>query len=307
MTNMTFANNARLVFNQALLSLRKHSPEILLGAGIVGTVVGTVLACKATTKVSGIMEKTKKDIAQIHQCAENPNLIEEYTEEDKKKYLTIVYVKTGLELAKAYAPAVTVGAVSIASILAGHHIIRQRNVALAAAYTAVDRGFKDYRSRVVDRFGEELDRELRFNVKAEEVEEKVAAENGEEKSVKKTVMTAKTDKHNEYTRCFDVGCNGWSKDAEFNLMFLNHMQIECNKILREQGYLFFNDVLDKLGFPKTSVGQVTGWVYNKKVQNVVDFGIYDLNDPQKRDFVNGLERAIWLDFNVYGNILDYVA
>lgn len=307
MSNMIFANNAKLMFNQALLSVRKHSPEILLGVGIVGTVVGAVLACKATTKVSGIMEKTKKDIAQIHECAKNPNLVEEYTEEDKKKALTIVYVKTGLELVKAYAPAVAVEALSITSLLASHHIIRQRNVALAAAYTAVDRGFKSYRSRVVDRFGEELDRELRFNVKAEEVDEKVTTEDGKETTEKRTVMTAKTNKHDEYTRCFDCGCNGWSKDAEFNLMFLNHMQTECNKILRDQGYLFFNDVLDKLGYPKTSIGQVTGWVYNKKVQNVVDFGIYDLNDPKKRDFVNGFERTIWLDFNVYGNILDYVA
>ena len=40
------------------------------------------------------------------------------------------------------------------------------------AYTAVDKSFKDYRSRVVERFGEELDKELKYNIKHKNVAEK---------------------------------------------------------------------------------------------------------------------------------------
>ena len=61
----------------------------------------------------------------------------------------------------------------------------------------------------------------------------------------------------------------------------------------------------------TKAGAVVGWTYkangeNTHGDNYVDFGIYDLYDAQKRAFVNGYERCIWLDFNVDGNILDEI-
>ena len=49
--------NLNRSFNRAGLKLKKYSPEILVAAGIVGTVAGAVMACKATTKVSEIVEK----------------------------------------------------------------------------------------------------------------------------------------------------------------------------------------------------------------------------------------------------------
>ena len=60
-----------------------------------------------------------------------------------------------------------------------------------------------------------------------------------------------------------------------------------------------------LGIPKTQAGQIVGWIYDEKEpmgDNFVDFGIYDINKPSNRDFVNGHERSIWLDFNVDGDI-----
>ena len=52
-----------------------------------------------------------------------------------------------------------------------------------------------------------------------------------------------------------------------------------------------------------------GWIYDEKNpvgDNYIDFGIYDVNKPQNRDFVNGIERVILLDFNVDGNILNLI-
>ena len=80
--------------------------------------------------------------------------------------MAIVYVQTGMKFAKLYGPSVILGALSITSILASNNILRKRNVALSAAYAAIDKGFKEYRSRVIERFGEEVDRELKYNLKA---------------------------------------------------------------------------------------------------------------------------------------------
>ena len=137
-------SNVTRTINKVGFKMKKHSPEILVVAGVVGTVTSAVMACKATTKLDAILDKAKNDIDAIHEAAEHPEkLPEPYTVEDSKKDLTIVYAHTGVELFKLYGPAIAVGALSITSILAGHNILRKRNVALAAAYTAVDKGFKE--------------------------------------------------------------------------------------------------------------------------------------------------------------------
>lgn len=307
MTKITLVNDLTRAFHKVGFQLKKHSPEILIGVGITGAVVSTVLACKATTKVNAILEKTKESVDIIHDGIENGEIDGvECTPEDGKKALAIVYTKAGLEFAKLYAPAIAVGALSITSILAAHNILNKRVVASAAAYAIVDKNFKDYRGRVVDRFGEALDRELRYNIKPQEVEEVVVDDEGNETVVKKTVQTASINEESDYARFFDEYCTGWDKNPEFNLLFLKNQQRFANEKLKAQGYLFLNDVYESLGIPKSQAGQSVGWIYDINdpcCSNYVDFGIYDLHDEQKRLFVNGHERSILLDFNVDGNIL----
>ena len=293
-------------FHKVGFELKKHSPEILLVGGIVGTVTAAVMACKATTKVQDILEETKEQVDAIHTGVEQKNVNgEPYNEEDSKKDLAIVYAQTGIKFAKLYGPAIAVGAFSITSILASNNIMRKRNVALAAAYTAVDTGFKEYRARLIDRFGEELDRELKYNVKTEKVKEIVVDENGEEKTVEKTITTANINEHSEYAKFYDDGCKGWTKDPHLNLMAVRRIQDWCNERLKSRGYMFLNDVYEELGIPKTIAGQSVGWIYDPKDpkrHNFIDFGIYDYDNPRNRDFVNGYERVILLDFNPDGNI-----
>ena len=60
-----------------------------------------------------------------------------------------------------------------------------------------------------------------------------------------------------------------------------------------------------LGIPRCEIGQEIGWVYNPrndKLQNFVDFGIFDIYNKDKQDFVNGFEKVIILDFNVDGPV-----
>lgn len=283
--------------------LRKHSPEILAVAGVVGVVTSAVMACRATTKVGTILDKAKEDITTIHDVAATHSDV--YSKKDSQRDLIITYTNTGKELVKLYGPSVILGALSITSLLASNHILRKRNIALAAAYTAVDTGFKEYRSNVVERFGEDLDRELRYNIKAKEVEEVVVDENGKEKTVTRTVNVADPNKYSEYARIFDCGCTAWEKDAEYNLLFLRTQQNYANDLLRTKGHLFLNEVYDMLGIPRSKAGQIVGWVYdesNPDVDNFVDFGIYDPNNERASAFVNGYERSIVLDFNVDGNI-----
>lgn len=305
MTKIQLMNNVTRIAHKVGFQLKKHSPEIFVAAGVAGTVVSAVVACKATLKVHEVMDKTRNDIEDIHEAMETgvTKAGEKYSEEDSKKDLAIVYAQTGVEFVKLYAPAVILGGLSITSILAGHRILSKRNVALAAAYATVDNGFKEYRGRVIERFGEELDRELKYNIKAHEVEENVVDENGEVHVEKKIIETADIPEHSQYARFFDEACSGWDKDPEYNLMFLRQTQNYANDKLKAKGYLFLNEVYDMLDIPRTQAGQVVGWMLNGDGDGYVDFGIYDVHDERKRAFVNGHERSILLDFNVDGEIL----
>ena len=284
--------------------LKKHSPEILMVTGIAGGVVSAVMACKATTKLSAILDETAGSVDKIHKAAEDKTLTA-YSEEDAKKDLGITYVQAGVKIFKLYAHAVTLGMLSISAILASNDILRKRNAALGAAFAVVDSSYKAYRGKVIERFGKQTDDELRHGLKVEEVERTVKKEGGDEK-VKQTVDTIenRVSYPSEYACFFDRENPEWTTDHDYNLTFLRAQQQHANDLLRVHGYLFLNDVYEMLGFPKTKAGQVVGWVQkpgNNVGDNYIDFGVREVYESDDLDDWNP---TIILDFNVDGNVMD---
>ena len=295
--------------NRTGLKIKKHSPEILLATGTVGVVASTVMACKATLKVEEIVDEAKEKIDTIHQVSADPAMTEKYSEEDGKKDLAIVYTQTAVKFIKLYGPSVTIGVASLACMIGSNRILNKRNAALAAAYAAVDKSFKEYRGRVIERFGKQMDRELRYNIKAQEIEETTVDANGKETITKKTVDVMDPNSYSQYAIVFDDSNEGWDPDPERSKYFLIQQQNWANERLKSRGHLFLNEVYDMLGAKRTKAGAQVGWVYDEKNcegDNFVDFGIFDTNSPNARDFVNGIEKVIVLDFNVDGYILDMI-
>ena len=288
------------VASKTVMKLKKHSPEILVVAGIAGTVVSAVLACKATTKVAEILDETKGTLDTIHEGMETGAINgQEYTTEDGKKDTVVVYAQTGMKLAKLYGPAIILGTLSITSILASNNILRKRNVALGAAYAAIDKSFKEYRGRVIERFGEQVDTELKYGIKAKKFEEiEVDPETGKEKKVKKTVMVADPNLQSDYAVYFDSKSRNYETNPDYNRMFLKAQQAFANDKLQTRGHLFLNEVLDDLDLPRTPAGQVVGWTKDGP-DGYVNFRIVEV----ERETEDGRhEPALLLDFNVEGNI-----
>lgn len=303
---LEIANKASRLFSKAGLSIKKHSPEILMVAGIAGTVVSTVMACKATGKVNDIVEEARATAGVIRDGIETGRINDkECSVEDGQKALTVLYAQTGIKVLKEYAPALIIGGLSITSIVAGHRILKKRNLALAAAYAVVDTGFKQYRKNVTERFGEDVDKELRHGLKTKIIETETVDENGN-KTTKQELIYEMQNKNSDYSKLFDASCKTHTKDPEANLFFLRSIQDWANEKLKAQGYLFLNDVYDMLDFTRTQAGQCVGWVYDpnrpkEEGDNYIDFGIYR---PQNARFINNLEYNIWLDFNVDGPIIE---
>lgn len=294
-------------YKKVELKAIKHSPEILAGVGVVGVVGSLVMACKATTKLSDVLEESKEQLDKIKEVAADPAYEEKYSQDDAKKDTTITYVQTAMKVTKLYAPSVILCASSLGCLLASNNILKKRNAALSAAYMTVDKSFKEYRKRVADRFGEEVEKEIRYNIKAEEITK--VDEDGNEVTETVKVMDGTDDpnSYSDYARFFDESCAAWQNDAEYNLTFLKAQQQYANDLLKARGRLFLNEVYRMLGIDETKAGQVVGWVYNPDNptgDNFVDFGIYNMQRERVRAFVNGYEPNILLDFNVDGVIWD---
>lgn len=298
--------NAQRLFKKCTLTLRKQAPNILVGAGIIGVGVGVYEACKATRKLDVIIDEHREEAHKIEEMSSN-NLL---PEDESKRYLVQetakLYTSTGLKLAKLYGPAVLILSGSVSCILGSHTILTKRNAALGAAYATIDSCFKRYRKNVIEKYGEEIDQELRHGIKLEKPKK------GEVVDISKPRKATSDDEkllsdYSDYARFFDESSINWEKDSEYNLTFLKGVESFANNKLKADGYLFLNDVYSALGIPKSKAGQVVGWIYDpedKTKDSFVDFKIYDITSKAARDFVNGIESRILLDFNVDGNILD---
>lgn len=303
MSRNSIVNKLMIGASKIGFQLRKNSPEILIGVGIVGTVTSAVLACKATLKVNDLLEDAKKEIETIKKIADDPTT--SYTEDDKNKALAIKYTKIGLDFVKLYAPAITVGALSISCLIASHNVLTKRNALLASAYATLDQTWKSYRERVEERFGSDIEKEIRYNLQKDDAE---LATDGEIKEVKSVSSKNKINSCacSEFAKFFDSSSNNWSKDPNYNLMFLRQAEEYANDLLAIKGFVSVNDVYHLLGIPGTPEGQEFGWVYDRNKTKQIDFGIYDMTKEKNRDFVNGYENVILLDFNVEGYLLNRI-
>lgn len=292
--------------NRAGLIAKKFSPEILIGVGVVSIVAGTVMTVKATLKVEEVLEKSNEELAMIEEGIEMLDP-EEYSEEDVKKDKIIVKTQRAVALVKLYSPAIGVTTIGIVAMLGAHRIVKKRNVALIFAYKGMEKAFEEYRVRVIEEFGEEVERRFKHGIIVEEVEEKqLNEETGRNRTVKVEKETI-SDGYSVYAKFFDELNPNYVKNSEYNLMFLRAQQQFATDLLRSRGHVFLNEVYKSLGIPHTGEGALVGWVLGNG-DNYVDFGLYDTRGKARGpiDFVNGNEPAVLLDFNVDGLIYDKI-
>ncbi len=292
--------------SRQLLKVQKHSPVILFAVGVAGMVGTVVLASKATLKVDKILNEHELDkemsggLLDAVEAGERPGT--DYTKEDYQKDMVLLYLRTASKLGKLYAPALACGVVSIAALTGSHYILNSRNVALTAAYAAIEKGYHEYRSRVVNELGEDKDRQFATELEMTEVVETKA--NG--KTVTTQVATG-VKGTSPYAAIFDETNKNWNRHSEYNRLFIQCQQQYANDLLRARGHVFLNDVRDMLGLERIPAGQIGGWVQGpKEGDHYIDFGVFRGDTWMAQQFVNGDEQSVILDFNVDGPVWDKI-
>ena len=278
-----------------LLTLKKQSPHIFFAAGVVGSVTSTVLACRATLKLSSTLDDIQTDLKNVKALESNishstETLDAKYTEAKHKQDIYYVYTKAGMQITRLYAPAVIVGVASITALTGAHIQLSRRNASLMAAYAVLQKAYDDYRERVQELIGEDAELDIYHAAETETVE-------------KEDGKVVDPNKWSPYARFFDEYSVNWEKDPELNKLFVQCQQNYANNLLRARGHIFLNEVYDMLGLDRSKAGAVVGWVIGEEGDNFIDFGIYEAYNTR---FVTGSERSCLLDFNVDGVIYDKI-
>lgn len=288
---------------------KHHSPEILMAVGTVGVVTTTVVACVQTRKLDDVLTEHEENLDRIKALREKSAEVGEPSNYGKETVM--VYTNTTFKIARLYALPLTLGAASLFCFFGAHRILKKRVLALAAAYNTLDAGFKQYRGRVADRFGEEVEKQIRHGITTKEVEETVVDENGEEKTVKNTYEVADGGE-SPYQRYFTRHNPHWDRSPDTMRFFFNSEMGAMNNLLKARahtnpfhvGIVTWNEVLERLGFdiPSDGSGLVVGWMYDADQpygDNYIEFDVKPCFVPGE----NGkLEQAYSIDFNVDGNI-----
>lgn len=284
----------------------KNKPEIYFGLGVACGLGAIGASFYAGTKAKYILETTKKEVNEVKYVWESDEVSKEtYSEQDYKKDLVIAYGRGVGRAAKVIVPIAVLADLSFTFLFKSNHILKNRAAAFGLAYSGLKEQFDKYRERVISDHGEEADRMYAHGLRKEDIEIEETNAKGETKTkkVKGAIIGKNGEEYSQYAKYFDEGCRNWSKNPEDNLVFLRAQERYADDILHTKGHIFLNDVYEALGIPKTEAGQYVGWMLGNG-NDYVDFGIYDMYKETNRDFVNGYEPVILLDFNVDGVISD---
>ena len=297
-------SNSSKTAAKALFHLKKAAPTIAVVSGAAGTVVAGVWAVKKSVDdAPDVLEEVA-----VH--------LEKARKSESKGAMVKAYGYSFGRIIKLYSGPIVVEILSVTGILVGYKVINGRFAAMSATAAALEelnarmeRDHEGYREALKAKFGEDFDKDITWKGEGTRIEHPspIDPETGEYGEYKIDDSTPLTEGISPYAVIFDEMSTEWSKDPEYNKMTLLRIQQTCNDMLHARGHLFLNDVYKELGIPETRIGQMVGWLDNGDGDGYVDFGMYDVKAVNNRkEFINGYEPSILLDFNVDGVIWDKI-
>lgn len=225
----------RGLIHKANLYLARSSPTILSCIGAVGVIATTVLAVKETPKA---VELIKADSRRNH-------------DGDPDAYTKIEAVKSCWH---CYIPAAAVGVSTIVCILGANVLNKRQQAAITSAYMLVNNAYKEYRDKVKEIYGNEVDSEIRGMIAKDKYEESDI-----EVSDRNLLF------YDQYSGRYFERTMAEVIDAEYHI----------NRKFNFDDYVRLNDFYKLLGLPETDFGNLIGWSigagYNTHDYQWIDF------------------------------------
>ena len=281
--------------------VRKNSPEILMGAGLaclVGSIAYTVVGTlNAGVEIADMVE----DIDEL----DSRNI----ADKDQKKEKRTIYISSGINIARDYVPAIVLATASAACLIGSNTIMRHRALSIAAAYSALDVAFSDYRKRVIEEYGVDVDRSLRYGLKNKEIDvEHIDDETGEvthttEKVVEKDDSPTNVWYQHQYELpdgSVIVNPN-WCANRDLNATYIKAQMAWFNGCLSRGEHVWLDDIYKALGIPVDGYRPEThmlGWTPSKDQEKYISCNSY--NTELDEEFIYDEDGDILLEFNPDG-------
>ena len=301
---------------------------IFIGSGLLFGVACVTTACVQTVKACDIIEDANERMDELESIIDNnpeaSNELIEQTNADIKK----IRKETNLKLVKNYIIPTSFGVASVVCILAAYKILSSQKAAALAALSSVSAAFDKYRSRVVDKYGEEEDYNLYMGRTETEVTKEITdPKTGKKKTVKETVVTTDPIDNGCYSYIFSsVTAPGeWCFNQKLCVARLQHCEDDANRRLMTKGWITLNNIRESLGLD-CSVGYYgtekpmpnnIGWVSREILDAVSDKfpGPYDdtvrfapvISSNYFDDGITHYDGSYRLDFNCYPKIDEMIA
>ncbi len=270
------------MYNVGKLWIGEHAPELFEGLGVVSIIAGVVGACKATLKVSDVLDEHNSKLRQIKICQET--CPEEYTEIDANKDRITLTIQTTVNIVKQYIiPVLLIGS-GVTSMLWGHHVLKVRLAKYAAAIVALNSEIDGYRKAADNTFFEERESN-RYLDKVEKEENRAPV------------------KEVEISRLYTKRPSESATEAVVHLMSVQNM---ARALVNAGGFLSLNRVYGMLdsGIHPTDSGLVMGWMPRKGNEPMNKPTLFCGNTPLNDDtFEYWRDRldsngSLLIDFNI---------
>lgn len=316
---MSIFSSAAKFGSNLIQKVKFSSPELLIGAGVVGLVGAAVVAVRRGVRWhTAAKTEIAHDLETIKKAEGSP----QYTREDKVQDYARVIGKGVWSFTQIYGPSVAVGAASVASILAGTGILRGRLAAVTSAAATAQAALDRYRQRVREKLGDDADSEFAHEVIGRKT--KLKHEDGtKETQVTYHLVPSSGEwmSASPYSRLWDDSALEWSPNRELQYLTLRSLENHFNRELDVRGVVFLNDVYKALGLPMSKDAALVGWIkdYEKPKMaklaaelgrvpgdGVISFGVFENESPSARAYLAGDDNRVVLDFNVDGVIYDLI-
>lgn len=194
--------------------LDRNAPTILTCVGGAGVIFTTVTAVKATPKALVLLENAE--------------------EEKGSKLTKLEVVKTA---GPVYIPTIIIGASTIAAIFGANALNKHQRAALMSAYALLDNSYKEYKNKVAELYGDDVDDRIKKEITMDNYESDISISDG-----KRLFFDYQSLRYFESTMEDVIS-------AEYYL----------NRNLANNGYTSLNDFYQLLGIPCTNLTEDLGW------------------------------------------------
>lgn len=206
-----------------------NSPVIFTAIGVAGALTTAYLTGRATIKAMKVVQHEER----IRELPDGPIT--------DKQVVNLVW--------KLYVPPASSAVVTIACIILANRIGSRRAAALAAAYAISERGFAEYKSKVIEKLGEKKEQSVRDEIAQDRVN------------------------RNPFDRMIVVGEGQvLCYDSYTGRYFLCDMETirraenDINHQVTHDYYASLSDFYNKIGLPPTSMSDDMGWNADKLLE-----------------------------------------